>query len=81
MQASHACIESAKQIQSDCQPYLVVIGVRSERKLNEILQKTQEFCDVYPFREPDMNGQLTAFATKPLDDSYKERFRKYQLLQ
>lgn len=45
------------------------------------MEKVRETCNVYPFYESDLDGQLTAFATEPLDCGAKEHFKKYQLLQ
>ena len=81
VQASHACIESAKQMNADCQPYLVVIGVKSERKLIELSKRVGEICGVFAFYEPDMNNEMTAFATEPVTGDLKHNFQKYQLLQ
>ncbi len=81
VQASHACIESAKQMDADCVPYLVVFGVKSESKLRSLLERISEKYRTYPFYEPDMNNEMTAFATEPVDEAGREDFRKFQLLQ
>lgn len=81
VQASHACIVAGQNIDAECQPYLVVFGIRNEVKLRAVMEKVRETCKVYPFYESDLNGQLTAFATEPLSSEAKEHFRKYQLLQ
>lgn len=81
VQASHACIIAGQNMDADCYPYLVVIGVRNEAKLRSIMEKVRETCNVYPFYEPDMNNELTAFATQPVAEDLKPNFQKYQLLQ
>ena len=81
VQASHACIVAGQNIGAECQPYLVVFGIRNEAKLRAVMEKVRETCEVYPFYEADLDGQLTAFATQPLDQTAKDVFRKYQLLK
>lgn len=81
VQASHACIVAGQNMDTGCYPYLVVIGVRNEAKLQSIMEKVRETCKVYPFYEPDLGGQMTAFATEPVAQNLKPNFQKYQLLQ
>lgn len=82
VQACHAAIEVGRQISPEREhPHLVVCGIDSEFHLNRELSKIQAMgIRCYPFYEPDIGGQLTAFATEPLSGAARRYFRRFQLL-
>ncbi len=84
MQACHACIEVARSLlrPADEHPHLVLLGVTSESSLGHILRRTESRgIRCRPFRDPDIRGELTAFATEPLRGPARRHFRKYRCLR
>ena len=82
VQVAHAAIESTKRWPYiGDHPHLVVLGVKSEQKLKNILDKiNSQNILTAPFYED--GGELTAFATRPIiDAAERDLFRKYQLLK
>jgi len=81
VQTAHAAIESTKRWPYiGDHPHLVVIGVKNEEKLKNVIDKARSHGIItVGFREDD--GLLTAVATRPIIDSGdREVFKKYQLL-
>ena len=84
MQACHACIEVARTFLSpgDEHPHLVLIGAESEAALNRALSRfkalgirCRSFCD------DDLGGELTSFATEPVQGAVRRHFRRYRCLR
>lgn len=82
VQAAHAALEVGRSLHSDrVHPHLVVCGVNSQAQLENALSKVQALgIKCHPFVEPDIGGQLTAFATEPLSGEARRHFRRYNLL-
>lgn len=85
VQAGHALIETQRNFPYEGEhPYLIMIGVKTEKKLLEALDFLQNHGILgAAFKEPDRDNELTAIATKPLvkTEETKKLFRKYQLLK
>jgi hypothetical protein len=84
VQASHVCVEVARRFIEDTEERykLVILGVRSEDKLKKVIEEIKNHKISYrEYTEPDMDYQLTAVATEPLDDEKKFLFSRYRLLQ
>ena len=85
VQVGHALVEAQKNFPYKGEhPYIIVLGVKSEKKLCEALDFLQDrsiMC--VGFREPDRGNELTAIATAPLPktEETKSIFKKYQLLK
>lgn len=83
MQAAHAALEMAKNCLSekDRHPNLVLIHVKSIKKLEEFIELLNmnniEYRQFYDLDE----GGLTTIATKPIKEDQRYLFRKYQLLR
>lgn len=82
VQASHAAIESTKRWPyNGDHPHLVVLGVKSEESLQNALDKVQA-CGILTAPFYENNGELTAFATRPIIKDEERRFlKRYQLLR
>lgn len=84
VQTGHACIELGRHIidaQSE-HPSLIVFGIRSEPKLQSIVDHLKgQGINIKEFREPDIGNQLTAFATEPISGERRQLFAKYCLLK
>lgn len=85
VQAVHAAIEAVNGglIRGDApHPHVVLCTVRDEHALHAALGRAEAAgVRASLFREPDRDGEATAFATEPLRDEFRGPFRKYQLLQ
>jgi len=84
VQSCHAAIEVARNhIPASLEhPSVILCGVKTEAHLQKIQSDlTDQGITTFPFREPDRNNELTAFATSLIDEADKRLFRKYQLLQ
>lgn len=84
VQAAHACIELARcHVPADLEhPSLILLGVDNERQLLKCLSHVRDqgiLCE--GFRENDLGGQLTAFATEPVAHIKRKIFKRYQLLK
>jgi hypothetical protein len=83
VQACHASLEAARAfLPSHAEhPFLVVCGVRDERRLGLCRDRLgRAGIRFRAFHEPDLGGQLTALATEPLRGPQRHFFRDYQLL-
>jgi hypothetical protein len=84
VQASHACIESAKAfpLEKENIPNLVVFGVADENSLRQCAEDLDKnSIQYYIFIEPDCNNEATAIATEPVTGKTRRFFRNYQLLK
>jgi hypothetical protein len=63
-------------------PHLVVCGVRDEPSLfRELLRLEQAGVRCRAFRDPDLDNQLTAVASRPLCGRARRAFRRFRLLR
>lgn len=83
VQACHAAIEAAPLIPPDLDhPHLVVCGVNSETHLEQAAYRLEKAGIRYrPFREADIDDQLTAIATEPIFGEDRRHFKKYNCLK
>jgi hypothetical protein len=78
VQAAHAAIDfqhafphEAKQWH-DSSNYLIFLTVENEDELKRLILKSAERCiKLTPFREPDINNELTAIALQPCEATRK----------
>lgn len=82
VQSIHAAIEATRQLDSKVEhPHLVLLVAKNENKLKKIQNELdKEGFQTYNFYESDRNNEMTAFAVGYIEDSQRERFKKYQLL-
>jgi hypothetical protein len=82
VQACHACIEARHLFPAGPNhANLVVLGIRDEAKLIDALRRIHALgIRLQAFFEPDLGGQLTAFATEPIPGDSRHPFRRYPLL-
>jgi hypothetical protein len=83
VQACHACIEATRAfLPSDHEhPFLVICGVRDERRLGHCRDRLDRAGIRYrAFFEPDLGNQLTALASEPLRGARRDFFRHCPLL-
>lgn len=59
--------------------YLVALSVPDETSLRAALALASEHVTVYPFIEPDLGNQMTAFASEPLSGRLRKVFANYPL--
>ena len=83
VQACHAALEATRKfIKNDERYKIVCFGIRSEVKLEKVIQELQQHQLAHiVFSEPDLAWQKTAVATEPLTDAQKASFSRYKLLQ
>lgn len=84
VQAIHAAIECVRTIAPDIEhPHIVLCSVRDETKLKTELERLIVLgFKCFPFVEPDLNGELTAFSVGPVTEEAERRhFRRYQILE
>lgn len=83
VQAAHAAIEATKRWPyTGDHPHLVVLGVPSEAKLLQALDRIRAAgIRAVPFIEPDIGHQTTAVATEPVGEDQRHHFRRYQLIK
>ena len=82
VQTAHAAIESTKNWPYVIDhPHLVVLGIKTEEQLKNALDRvTKSGIINVPFYES--NGELTAFATRPImSEDDRKLFKRYQLLK
>jgi hypothetical protein len=83
VQACHACIEAVRAFlpSQHEHPFLVVCGVRDERRLGQWRDRLERAGIRFrAFFEPDLGEQLTALATEPLRGRPRRLFRNLRLL-
>jgi hypothetical protein len=84
VQACHACLEATRAfLPSEHEhPFIVVCGVRDERRLGQCRDRLERAGIRYrAFFEPDLGDRLTALASEPLrNPQQRSLFRDYQLL-
>jgi len=83
VQSCHAVIEASKAFRLDKlkeHPSVIILSAKNETKLNRVRKYLVEqgICHVH-FCEPDIEDQLTAIATEPIDGERRELLSKYQL--
>lgn len=77
VQACHATFELASKGYGH--PSLVLVVVRNEIKLKEVMSKLQEQGIKFEyFKEPDLDYQVTAICTEPIE--HNEYLKRFQLL-
>ena len=85
VQVGHALLLAEKNFPyKGDHPYIIVLGVKTEKKLCEALDFLQDRGIMHVgFREPDRGNELTAIATQPLprNEETKKIFKKFQLLK
>jgi len=87
VQSSHAAIEAAKMFDLGNlpdHPHIVLLAAKNEAKLARVTKYLfQNKVRFVHFYESDLDHQLTAIATEPINefDDKRSLFRKYQLLK
>lgn len=84
VQSCHASIEAALHLipPNIEHPHVIVCGIDNEEKLNKVVNKlNNNGIKFRPFREADMEDQLTALATEPIFGERRKLFKNYQLLK
>lgn len=83
VQAAHAAVEAARAFpDSEDHPHLVICTVPNLRCLEIALSRLSERgLQCFPFVEPDLGGELTAFATSPLRGRQRRHLAKYNLMR
>jgi hypothetical protein len=82
VQTGHVSIELSKKFDLKYHPSLICLSVKSEEKLIKTIQELiDNGIDFTIFREPDLNNEITAVATKPLTGKQREIFKRYQLMR
>lgn len=85
VQACHACIEATKTFNVEGlpeHPSVVLLAAKNEQRLDRVRKYLidQAVRHVF-FVEPDMDSQMTAIATEPVQGDKRNIFSKYQLLR
>ena len=82
VQGIHAAIEATKAFNQPDHPYLVLCSVKNEQRLFCAMKKLQKNgIEFKPFFEPDLDNQLTAIATEPLQGDNRKILKEFQLLK
>lgn len=82
IQAVHAAIEMSRRDLKDRlgHPNVILIGIKNLSRLQIELIKIQEGgTHCYPFLEPDLAYEMTAFITEPLTKEERVKFKHYNL--
>lgn len=82
VQASHAAYEAASLRTANSEhPHFVLLGIRNQQELQRAFSRIQlTGIKVVPFIEPDLNDEMTAFATEQVDNDLRFWFRQYNCL-
>jgi hypothetical protein len=82
IQASHVCLELGRFLPLPDERYrIIILGIRSEPKLLSVINELNSLNILHKtFKEPDLNFQLTAIATEPLNEERSKLFSRYRLL-
>lgn len=81
VQSCHAIYDCGQSSKTSEIPFIILFGVRNQKKLKKILTEVQNLdIKCYCFNEPDIGNEMTAFVTEPLD-SRPEYFSKFTLLK
>lgn len=82
VQSCHAVLESTRKFVTDDKRYkIVVLAAKSEVKLKSIMDEAASHgIQTVGFTEPDMDFQMTAVATEPLEEDKRHVFSRYKLL-
>lgn len=82
VQASHACIESAKAFPFEEHPHLVVLSAKNQQALFKVAAKLDMFGIRYRmFIEPDRGDECTAIATEIVSGDTRNIFKNYQCVK
>lgn len=84
VQSCHAAIEAANHFdfKSLDHPHVVILSARDERRLYRARRYLiDQGVKHVQFHESDLDDQLTALATEPIQGDRRQLFRKYQLLK
>lgn len=82
VQASHACIESAKKFVTKQHPSVIICAVKNENDLlNACAYLTNNNIKYEKFLEPDIDYSLTAVASEPIYTIDRKKFSKFQLMK
>ena len=82
VQASHACIESAKKFLTKEHPSVIICSVKNENVLENACAYLDNNNIKYErFLEPDIDYSLTAIASEPLYTTDRKIFSKFQLMK
>ncbi len=84
VQSCHAAIESTRNYikNEDEHPSTIICSVKSEQKLLMCAKElADKGIDYQIFREPDLQYQATALASRPLRGTEREAFKRFQLMQ
>lgn len=84
VQSVHAAIEAANHFDFkslEDHPYVVILSARDERRLHRARRYLiDQGVKHVQFHESDLDDQLTALATEPINGDRRKLFNKYQLL-
>lgn len=82
VQAGHALLEMGKEIKIDGVPSIVLLSADSEQTLKDNLNYVTE-CGIrcFPFIEPDIGDQMTAFATVPINKEQRKLLKHFKLVK
>lgn len=85
VQSVHAAIEAVNHFDFDSlgdHPYVVILSARDERRLHRVRKYLiDQGVKHVQFHESDLDDQLTALATEPIQGDRRQLFRKYQLIK
>lgn len=69
-------------IEPENHPSVIIIRIKSITKLENALSfALKNNIQSFPFFESLFNGEMTAFATAPLDDTTQMLLKKFQLIK
>jgi hypothetical protein len=82
VQASHAAYQASSLARpGHDKPHLVLIGIRDEVQLQKALSRIESAgVKCTSFYEPDIENQLTAFATETIFEEQRHLFKRYNCL-
>lgn len=83
MQAGHALVESAKNDPYQGEhPSVIICGVKTLHELEKVIDYLdKKNIKSFPFREPDIDNELTAVSTGLIEEDQRSLFKKFQLLK
>jgi len=81
VQAAHATLEAGLALgnKPDSPYHLVALSVPDEISLRAALAHASRHVTVYPFIEPDLGNEMTAFASEPISGRHRKVFSKHPL--
>jgi hypothetical protein len=84
VQSAHAAIEAAKAFPEHLEPHphLIICCVKNEAQLQDAMARiAAQGIRLRAFYEPDIGGELTAFASEPIQGEQRKAFKRYQLMK